>query len=154
MGCDIHTRCFGSNREPLTIVPQAFDCRSYRLFGFLADVRNYSGTKPISAPRGLPSWAEIVQPGEDEDFWYNGERCHSHTWFSVRELLDFDYDLYTENRRHEAEVAPGYVRGDLTCETGSGEILTLRDFLGCWYFEELDRLKRLGVAYIAICFDN
>jgi len=67
MGCDIHsivqvklgrqwvtiTDClFLWDEETHTYSP--FDRRCYAVFGFLADVRNYSKVPPISEPRGLP----------------------------------------------------------------------------------------------------
>jgi hypothetical protein len=72
--------------------------RNYDLFAMLADVRNGrgfagcytgSGFKPISDPKGLPSdvcW-EIK---EESDRW--GCDGHSHSYLTVKELLEYPVD--------------------------------------------------------------
>lgn len=64
MGCDIHSHVESQNengswerviweqQEEFDAGP--FDWRSYGLFGFLADVRNYSAVPPLADQRGLP----------------------------------------------------------------------------------------------------
>lgn len=58
-------------------------------FALLADVTNYQDIEPISKPRGLPTdisrelRTAIRQWGED---------AHSHSFFTLKELLDFDWD--------------------------------------------------------------
>lgn len=81
-----------------------YDGRNYDLFGILADVRNGRGFAgcdtgngfiPISQPKGLPiDVSEKVQ--EESDNW----DCdgHSHTYFSLQELLDYDWNRTTEKR--------------------------------------------------------
>lgn len=70
------------------------DDRNYTLFALLADVRNgrgFAGVKtgdriqPLAEPRGVPTdasyaWLAVV------DGW--GPDMHSHTWFTLAELLD------------------------------------------------------------------
>lgn len=71
--------------------------RNYNLFAILANVRNgigFAGCKtgggfiPISEPKGLPE--DVSQKVKDiSDGW----DCdgHSHSWFTVKELLDYDW---------------------------------------------------------------
>jgi hypothetical protein len=74
------------------------------LFAILADVRNGygfagcdtgDGFKPIAEPRGLP---EDVSPGVKKmsDYW----DCdgHSHSYFTLKELLDYDWEQTTSHR--------------------------------------------------------
>lgn len=60
--------------------------RNYSLFAVLADVRNSEGIIPISQPRGLPEDANsfIIK---DSNSW--GCDGHSHSYFTLRELVDF-----------------------------------------------------------------
>ena len=58
MGCDIHSftekRNKGNNKWEVLEGLNPFDWRSYSVFAFLADVRNYDHCEPISQPKGLP----------------------------------------------------------------------------------------------------
>lgn len=78
--------------------------RNYDLFGILADVRNGRGFAgvdtgdgyvPMDDPRGLP---EDVSPQvkADSDHW--GSDGHSHSWFTVSELLAYDWTRTTKLR--------------------------------------------------------
>ena len=120
MGCDIHFyvekkqadgswKIHGSfNREEDDDgdwISQTDEClysdRSYDLFAILADVRNgrgFAGIKtgegfnPISDPRGIPNdasheYCEIVEQ------W--GCDGHSHSYHTLRQLLDFDWTQTT-----------------------------------------------------------
>lgn len=62
--------------------------RNYDLFAMLADVRNYGAIEPIDDARGLPEdvcdWLR-----EESDSW--GIDAHSHTYFTLRELLEVDW---------------------------------------------------------------
>lgn len=65
-----------------------FNDRNYELFSLLADVRQASYVEPICDPRGMPEdlseeVAEIVS-----DWGSNG---HSHTYFTIDELMTFDW---------------------------------------------------------------
>ena len=116
---------------------------SYRLFGFLADVRNYSAVKPVSTPRGLPPG--VVQPPEPDDG--NGEEWlgdHDHSWLLLSELLAVNYAQAIEDRRNNG----------LTLPSGSGEKMTLRQFLGEPYFAEIHRLQASGVERIIFGFGS
>jgi hypothetical protein len=78
-----------------------YDGRNYDLFAILADVRNgrgFAGVKtgegfnPISEPRGIPEdaseqYKEIAQRWDCDG--------HSHSYFTVRELLDYDWTQET-----------------------------------------------------------
>lgn len=61
--------------------------RSYSLFGILADVRNYDFNY-ISLPKGLPNDVS-KEIKEWSDRW--GNDGHSHSWFTLKELLDFNW---------------------------------------------------------------
>jgi hypothetical protein len=103
MGCDIHLyveKREGDNwvsadtweqDEGGFFVPykkQYYLDRNYSLFSILANVRNDHGFIPISEPKGLPKDAsrevETLSKGYYPD-------CHSFSWFTLRELLDYDW---------------------------------------------------------------
>lgn len=75
--------------------------RNYDLFAILADVRNgrgFAGVKtgegfnPIAEPRGIPVDASDEYKAIAENW---GEDGHSHSHFTVRELLDYDWTQET-----------------------------------------------------------
>ena len=118
MGCDIHMYAevkknnkwskvgdvfenmwYSKDRElsdwnkPLTDTP--YDGRNYDLFAILADVRNGHGFagcvtgerfNPISEPKGLPD--DVSKKIKKESDKWDGDG-HSHSYFTVKELLDF-----------------------------------------------------------------
>ncbi len=67
---------------------------NYALFAILANVRNEPVRDidevliPISEPRGLPSNTDL-QIQRASDHW--GEDGHSHSWLTLRELMEFDW---------------------------------------------------------------
>jgi hypothetical protein len=126
MCCDIHSSCYDINFQKIDYAP--FDWRSYDLFSFFAGVRNYSDIIPISAPRGYHE--EI---GSDDDI---SDR-HSASWLYLNELVDYSgYEtIVKDSRENDREM-------------------TLREFLGEGFFEELDKLKNLDVYLICFDFDN
>lgn len=109
MGCDIHIHveykrssqkewicgdyyypnpyydsCDGED-EPFCLVGLCDD-RDYTRFAVLANVRNYGSCKFIDFPRGIP--ADVTNLVKmDCDKW--GDDGHSHSWLSLRELIDF-----------------------------------------------------------------
>lgn len=124
MGCDIHLyveKKVGENwtaldkferEEPdedyeagYISVPYSdrlYSGRNYDLFAILADVRNGSGFAgcktgdgfvPIAMPRGIPddASAEVKEIAEQWDV--DG---HSHSFFTLRELLDYDWTQTTK----------------------------------------------------------
>lgn len=113
-----------------------FGWRNYGMFGFLADVRNYSHVPVIAKPRGLPedvspeTWAKYAEDVPDD---------HDASWLTVAELLAYDYDQIFWNRRITKDG-----NGAALAEEGEGEHVKLREFLGGPYFADLDSLARLG----------
>lgn len=137
MGCDIHpyveARTDGGEWQYLPDV-DVFDCRDYSLFGFLADVRNYSDSPVIAEPRGLPD--DVTAKIREAADWDN---YHSRTWFTLAELQEYDYEQRFDDCREPYGVPD----------------TTLRAFLGEWYFAELDRLAKIpGEVRIVLWFDN
>ena len=120
-----------------------FDWRSYSMFGFLADVRNYSCVPPIAEPRGLPD--DLVS----DPMW---EDVSGASWLTVRELSDFDYDQTFEDRRVSREIAPGLFHGAVIAELGGGVRITFREFLLSAFFDDLGELQRIGAERIVFGF--
>lgn len=119
MGCDIHlyverrvdgkwvtadkwtpNKYAGEEGEPpmaLEYDDRFYTGRNYNLFAILADVRNghgFAGIKtsggfvPIAEPRGIPDDACPEYRAESERY---GEDGHSHSYFTVAELLTYDW---------------------------------------------------------------
>lgn len=151
MGCDIHSFC-----EKLTpngwvgVYMSPFSDRRYSVFGFLADIRNYSDVPPISLPRGLPNDVSILVKDEYGD----GIDWHSSSWLTVQELTDFDYDAPMENRRVTRMLSDGWLSGGCTCDPGEGEQTTFREFLGEQFFNDLRELQSVKIDRIVFWFDN
>jgi hypothetical protein len=150
MGCDIHAIAEVRTAGRWTASDwTVFDGRNYGIFGFLADVRNYSESPVIAEPRGLPDDVDMTDEQRQEwaDGWY-----HSASWLTLAELLAYDYDRVFWDRR----ITRGN-NGAARAEEGEGEHLPLREFLGEWYFTELQRLGALGVpedVRLVFWFDN
>ena len=133
-----------------------FDWRSYSMFGFLADIRNYSNCIPLSKPKGLPNDSEYL----NEDGYYSGsgwgmnntskkedlERdydYHSFSYLTLRELSEFDYEKTFLDERPQTDTY--------------GKIITYREHLGGMFFVHLEELKTLGEPddiRIVFWFDN
>ena len=156
MGCDIHSRAQKQEGGKWVDLPfKPFDWRSYGMYGFLADVRNYSAVPPISPARGLPE--DIVRPepnfyGEYDDHLDLGD--HSFSWLTVAELLAFDYDQPVEDRRVTRQIAHNLTSGAVTAEPGEGEMTTYRAFLGQGFFDDLQKLKDIGAERVVFGFDS
>lgn len=154
MGCDIHVYAEKRNEsgdfEDIEGI-SVFDSRSYGVFGFLADVRNYSSIPAISLPRGIPDDAS----SETKDS-YQSWSCdaHSASWLSVKELSEFDYDAMCEDRRCTVQLSPNCWSGGGTCESGSGQPQTFRKFLGESFMQDIEILKESGAERIVFWFDN
>lgn len=132
-----------------------FSEQNYRLFGFLADVRNDSICPVLKAPCGLPV---LEEPGFGEglggafsrmnyDPWPLHRDNHSKTWYLVSELLDYDYDIEFEDRDGS----------DGTLPKGSGKVITVREHIGTKFFKDLDLLEGLGdptKTRVVISFDS
>lgn len=152
MGCDIHSLAEGqANGQWVKLDVEAFEERSYRLFGWLAGIRNYSGVTPIAAGRGFPNDASTAA-AEDYASWAGD--AHSAGWVNLAELLAVDYEQLIEDRRVTKQIAPNFWTGGETCEPGEGKKQTLRGFLGHQYFVVLERLRKAGAERVVFWFDN
>ncbi len=120
MGCDIHLyveekQSDGSwksvdtwkkdpdykDRKTVDYEDHAYTGRNYNLFSILADVRNgrgFAGIKtgagfePMAQPRGLPADVSPEVKAESDAWDCDG---HSHSYFTLREIVDFDWNQKT-----------------------------------------------------------
>lgn len=115
--------------------------RNYSIFGFLADVRNYSHSPVIAEARHLP---DDVSAEVKDRFDDSVPNAWSPSWLTLAELLDYDYDQVIWDRRIEREISPGHFDGAALAQEGEGEHMPLRDFLGAGFFKSLELLKRWG----------
>ncbi len=114
---------------------QVFNTQNYTMFGWLADVRNYAKVPPIAQRRGLPDDVSDEVAGLAENMNFYG-----HSWLSLRELLEFDYEATFEDRR-----APGgHPEYRDTFPPGMGEVKPYREIFPTRYWEELEAMKQLG----------
>jgi hypothetical protein len=147
MGCDIHVITEVKENDKWRRDDYTpFDWRSYSLFGFLADVRNYDRCEPLTKLRGFPE--DSSTSVTDDDLW----DTHSHSYVILKELLDFDYAKTFWNRR----ITRGN-DGAALAEKGEGEIISYQNNLGSSFFEDLDKLRELGEpedVRILFCFDS
>jgi len=157
-----------------------FDRRSYRLFALLADVRNNAGIIPISEPKGLPDDSEYLNTKLDKPYdmsfgYGETNKCytvkdeinydvnyHSETFLTLAELLNFDYDKTFENLsvskvfKSGNTVMAGAIFNE-KAKVGEGEMTTYKDFIGEYFFEELEIMKTLGEpddVRVVFYFDN
>ena len=155
-----------------------FDWRSYGIFGFLADVRNYSHIPPLGEPKGLPDDSEYLNAAIDKPMRYsygyidNGTAYtvadtfmfdidyHSHTYYTLRELISFDYNNVFEDRRKIVlRLQDGDVGYDKTLEVeqGGGEWVSYKEFFGEDFFKCIEIMETLGGpddVRVVIWFDN
>jgi hypothetical protein len=72
-----------------------YNRRNYYIFSILADVRNGSGIEPINYPKGIPDDAST-------GYLYNCDQwdsdAHSHSYFTLEELLNVDWSEYDSDR--------------------------------------------------------
>jgi hypothetical protein len=159
MGCDIHSYVERKNddgiweHEPWVATVEyedgPFDSRNYNVFGFLADVRNYSGVTPIVEPRGFP---DDASPEVRTGWKIWSEDGHTCSYLTADELLAFDYSAQLEDRR----VTRGH-DGGVTADPGEGKMITYREFLGPQFFQHLEVLRALNEkqsARVIFWFDN
>ncbi len=76
---------------------EKYDGRNYYLFSVLADVRN-SYVDPISYPKGIPDDASYGYKYMC-DVWEGDS--HSHSYFTLKELLEVDWDKYEKDSLSE-----------------------------------------------------
>lgn len=120
-----------------------FNYQSYAIASFIAGVRNYYALTPISDVRGLPDNESIEDIEKVSRYpWYIEDDCLN-TWLLLKELLEFDYEQTFEDRRDNGN----------TVEKGKGCIITYREHLGEFFFDELEALKKFGnPEYVRIVF--
>jgi len=131
-----------------------FNWRSYSMFAFLANVRNYDHCESISRPKGLP---DDLSEGVKQHYEYWKYDAHSASYLTAKELLEFDYDKTFWNRRVTKQISNNHWSGATLAEEGEGVILTYRENLGNLFFVHLNELKELGEpddVRIVIWFDN
>ena len=174
MGCDIHSYCevredgkwkpsgavfpldkFGQEWEKRSHTEHPFDWRSYGMFGFLADVRNYSHVPCIQEP--VYEMPEDASEFVKEEFG-DGDDYHSLNVLIVRQLIEFNYNQTFWDRRVTKQVSPNCWNGAALADVGEGEHLTIREFLGERFFADLEIMKSLAAnpddARIIFWFDN
>lgn len=142
MGYDI--RAYAERQDELGVWQgagggQYFGYRDYELFGWLADVCNFSDVSPISEPRGIPPDVGALVGAE---ILASGCRLRWPSWLTVSELTAFDYDN------------PISLCGRVTRHSGQVEMLTYREFLGARFFRELDRAVESGAERLVFWFDG
>lgn len=153
MGCDIHTYAERKSGDAYELIKDfhPFDWRSYGMYGWLADVRNYSDVPHIAAGRGVPNDAGTAT-FDAYDEWK--EDAHNASWVSVEELAEFDYDQQVEDRRVRVQLADNLWSGAGTAAPGGGQTMTYREFLGESFFDDLEKLKEAGADRVVFWFDN
>jgi hypothetical protein len=107
-----------------------FYWQDYKVFAFLAGVRNYTNLQPISKPKGLPMSVDCYILKEYKK-WFDD--AHNASYLTLKELMDFDYNQIASNSN------------------------TYKDVLGSCFFEHLEELKLLGEpenVRIVFWFDN
>lgn len=153
MGADIHTwveaRRDGRWAEAHPVFPLSdfdkeyekpgyrrpiWDNRSYAVFGVLADVRNYSAVPPIAE---LRDWPEDRDEPRGDDGW----DLHHKTYYTLRELLDFDWSKPCEDRR----VTVGN-NGGCTAPPGGGVMTTYGEHCGEQFTGDLKVLAEWAAA--------
>jgi hypothetical protein len=185
MGADIHAfaerkinnkwerateKIFDPGTSTWNNTSKPFSIRSYGIFGFLADVRNYSHIECITGEtRGLPQDSEYLNSvssycsgmGAYEESvkqeLFNDGNYHSFTYVTLKELLEYDYDKVFEDRRYTKQESPNVFNGAAVAKEGEGQQKTIREFLGSWFFDEIEILKTLGEpedVRVVMWFDN
>jgi hypothetical protein len=77
------------------------DDRCYSRFAVLANVRNYGNTEYIDEPRGLPDDVS-TEVMEDNLRW--GVDGHSHSYFTLKELIDYQKNI--KPLKHRGMICP------------------------------------------------
>ena len=88
--------------------------------------------------------------GEESD-------CHSLTYVTIRQLVEFDYEIVMLDRRVTRQETPNFWNETALAEEGEGEHMTVRDFLGEKFFAEIECMKKLGDlddVRVIFWFDN
>lgn len=131
MGCSITCNTYKKLDDGrfVQIPNDAFRYKNYENTAFLADVRNDSGIVPIPE-----SSAECPAPRESHtsDFRWFDWGPDSVVWFTIEELLKFDYSK--------------------PCRADGDE--TYREFLSEGYFEEIEELRASGATHVMFEFNS
>ena len=107
-----------------------FDWQDYGLFGFLADVRNYSESPVICKPRGLP---DDVSMAVLDKYTRQSANSHDSSWLSVDELFQYKNTPSFEDMRE-------------------GGMTTLAEFLGTRFFSDVAKMRTMGVDRVVFWF--
>lgn len=75
--------------------------RNYSRFATLANVRNYGNTPYIDEPRGLP---DDVTAEVKKDYYRWGIDGHSHSYFTLKELIDYQENI--KPLKHRGMISP------------------------------------------------
>lgn len=112
--------------------------RCYSCFVFLADMCNYDCCTPLFKPKGLPNDLN------DDSIKEESYDMISASYFTLSELLNFDYDQTFENRRIEKQTGQNIWDGACIAEVGEGKIISYRENMGEGFFDSLKTLQTLG----------
>lgn len=150
MGTDIHViaeRRTANGWQVVNLPRMPFDQRNYAMFGLLAGVRNYSAVEPIAEDRGLPD--DCTQETREFLDW-----THGNTWISLEELARIDPAHIVEDRRYTAQTSPNVWDGGQTKPPGQGVKLTILEFLGSRFFDDVLMCQEHGVERLCFGFDS
>jgi hypothetical protein len=150
MGCDIHAYVEVNNNGTWELDKEIFDVRHYGLFGWLANVRNYSGIKPLSEPRGIP---EDISDAVKRQLECWAMDAHSCSYLTGEDLLNVNYDQIVWDRR----VMRGNDGGCTTDNPSEGRRLTLRQFLNGEVMRDILSLNKYpdrSKVRVVFWFDN
>lgn len=121
---------------------EPFSVRSYSLFGFLANVRNYAYCPVIAQPKGLPNDSEYLNSIGGENWVSDGGNA---SYLTLKELLEFDYEQVFENKRMAKQTSSNSWTGAHITTTDKGQKMTVKEHLeGSRFFQNLEVLKTLG----------
>lgn len=152
MGCDMTSFVEVKTEGVWTLAPSVFpsidkenelgpifNYRSYGMYGFLANVRNYSRVPVIQQPT-------YRLPDDCCDFikLYDRDEVHTISFLTLRTLCEFKYDQVFWDRRVTKQTASGNWDCAALANEGEGQHVTIREFLGEMFFIHLEILKTLG----------
>ena len=148
MGTDIHCTAERRNADGKWEIIDIYVelNRNYGLFGWLADLRNYSAIPPLHPGRGMPADATHGSLDFHED-------NHSATWYLIDELMSFDYNRTVEDRRVMVQTGPNSWNGGATAEPGGGEMTTYRDLFG-FFRDKVAEMRAAGAERLIFSFDS
>jgi len=86
---------YGDDNMHWSNYPSFYSGRNYALFTKLAGVRSWTNDGAICEPRGIPDDASDAYIYVTEQWEGDG---HSHSYFTLTELLEHDWSLFSEFR--------------------------------------------------------